>query len=137
MRSGDVYDVFVSYARGDGAGAAELNGWLRSQSVRTFFDRSDLRRGLPWYPALEDATSRCGAVAVLLGEHGIGNTQQYELRRAERQGRPQSRRCPLQEGKHWLCCRQGSTPHVFDVEFTPDPSEVVGCHWISRIVMAG
>src|ERR1700730_5914583 len=40
------FDVFLSYARSDGAAATELNGWLRKQGLRTFFDRSELRPGL-------------------------------------------------------------------------------------------
>ena len=62
MRGCD-YDVFVSYARSDGAAAAELNSWLRDHGLRTFFDRSELRPGLPWVPALEEAINRCRAVA--------------------------------------------------------------------------
>jgi energy-coupling factor transporter ATP-binding protein EcfA2 len=78
MGSGAAYDVFLSYARSDGAAAAELNGWLRAQDLRTFFDRSELHPGLRWIPAIEDAINRSGAVAILVGRHGIGNTQQYE-----------------------------------------------------------
>jgi hypothetical protein len=77
MRGGD-YDVFVSYARSDAAAATELNNWLRGQGLATFFDRSELRPGLPWVPALEEAINRSRAVAILFGKHGIGNTQQYE-----------------------------------------------------------
>ena len=78
MGSGEAYDVFLSYARSDEAAAAELNSWLRDQGLSTFFDRSELRPGLRWVPALEDAIGRSRAVAILIGEHGIGNTQQYE-----------------------------------------------------------
>jgi WD40 repeat protein/energy-coupling factor transporter ATP-binding protein EcfA2 len=78
MASGDAYDVFVSYARSDEAAAAELNGWLCAQGFSTFFDRSALRPGLRWVPALEDAIGRSKAVVILLGKHGIGNSQQYE-----------------------------------------------------------
>jgi hypothetical protein len=78
MGGNDRFDVFLSYARGDGAAAAELNHWLRTQGLRTFFDRSELRPGLRWIPALEDAIDRCDAAAILVGRHGIGNTQQYE-----------------------------------------------------------
>jgi hypothetical protein len=53
--------VFVSYSRSDEAGAAELNNWLRDQGVSTFFDRSELRPGLRWVPALEDAMGRSRA----------------------------------------------------------------------------
>jgi WD40 repeat protein/energy-coupling factor transporter ATP-binding protein EcfA2 len=78
MASGDAYDVFISYARSDGAVAADLNSWLRAQGLSTFFDRSELRPGLRWIPGLEDAIGRSRAVAILVGPHGIGNTQQYE-----------------------------------------------------------
>jgi tetratricopeptide (TPR) repeat protein/energy-coupling factor transporter ATP-binding protein EcfA2 len=78
MGSDDRYDVFVSYARSDEAAAAELNGWLNAEGLRTFFDRSELRPGLRWISALEDAISHSNAVAILVGKHGIGNTQQYE-----------------------------------------------------------
>ena len=78
MESGDLYDVFVSYSRSDEVDAAELNRWLRSQGLTTFFDRSQLRSGLRWIPALEDAINRSHAVAIVFGRHGIGNTQQYE-----------------------------------------------------------
>lgn len=36
MESDGVYDVFVGYSRSDEAAAAELNGWLRAQGLRTF-----------------------------------------------------------------------------------------------------
>jgi energy-coupling factor transporter ATP-binding protein EcfA2 len=78
MGSGDAYDVFLSYAHSDGAAAAELNGWLIAQGLSTFFDRRELRPGLRWVPALEDAIGRSKAAAILVGKHGIGNTQQYE-----------------------------------------------------------
>jgi energy-coupling factor transporter ATP-binding protein EcfA2 len=81
MGSG-AYDVFLSYAHSDGAAAAELNGWLKEQKLSTFFDRSELRPGLPWVPALEEAIGRSKAVAILVGRHGIGNTQQYERQAA-------------------------------------------------------
>jgi TPR repeat protein len=77
MGSGE-YDVFLSYARSDGAAAGELNGWLCAQGLNTFFDRKELRPGLRWVPALEDAIGRAKAVAILVGAHGLGNTQQYE-----------------------------------------------------------
>jgi hypothetical protein len=78
MSDDDRFDVFLSYARGDGPVATELKSWLCAHGVRTFFDRSDLRPGLRWIPALEDAIGRSNAVAILVGRHGIGNTQQYE-----------------------------------------------------------
>jgi hypothetical protein len=78
MPRDDRFDVFLSYAHSDGAAAAELNRWLRAQGFRTFFDQSELCPGLRWIAALEDAIGRSDAVAILVGAHGIGNTQQYE-----------------------------------------------------------
>jgi WD40 repeat protein/energy-coupling factor transporter ATP-binding protein EcfA2 len=78
MASGDAYDVFISYAHSDGGAAGDLNGWLCAHGLSTFFDRSALRPGLRWVPALEEAIGRSKAVAILVGKHGIGNTQQYE-----------------------------------------------------------
>jgi len=72
------YDVFLSYAHMDGALARDLDAWLRAQKLRTFFDRSELSAGLRWVPALEEAIGRSEAVAILVGPHGLGNTQQYE-----------------------------------------------------------
>jgi tetratricopeptide (TPR) repeat protein len=78
MGSVAAYDVFVSYAQSDGAGAAELNHWLRAQGLRTFFDRSELKPGLRWISALEDAIGHSNAVIILVGARGFGNFQQYE-----------------------------------------------------------
>jgi energy-coupling factor transporter ATP-binding protein EcfA2 len=73
-----AYDVFLSYAHSDRAAAAELNGWLAVQGVSTFFDRNKLRPGIPWMTALEEAIATSKAAAILIGPHGLGNTQQYE-----------------------------------------------------------
>ena len=78
MASGDAYDVFLSYARSDGAAAAELNGWLCAQGLRTFFDRSELRRAFGGSRRSKTRSAAPSAVAILVGKHGIGNTQQYE-----------------------------------------------------------
>jgi hypothetical protein len=67
VSSDERFDVFLSYARNDGLAAAELNSWLRDHCFRTFFDRNELRPGLRWISALEDAIGRSDAVAILLG----------------------------------------------------------------------
>jgi hypothetical protein len=73
-----TYNVFLSYAHIDAAPAQELDAWLRSQGLRTFFDRAELRAGLRWIAALEESIGNSGAAAILIGQHGLGNTQQYE-----------------------------------------------------------
>ena len=84
------YDVFLSYARDDAAASQELDAWLTQQGVRTFFDQRDLRPGLRWVVAIEEAIGSSGSIAILIGPHGMGNTQQYEREAAlVRQGREQ------------------------------------------------
>jgi hypothetical protein len=74
----ETYDVFVSYSRADWQHAAEIDSALRAKGLRSFFDRRDLAPGLPWVRALEQAIGTAKAVIVLIGPHGLGNTQQYE-----------------------------------------------------------
>jgi hypothetical protein len=74
----ETYDVFVSYSRVDGRHAAEIDSVLRDKGLRTFFDRRNLAAGLPWVRALERAIGAAKAAIVLIGPHGLGNTQQYE-----------------------------------------------------------
>ncbi len=72
-------DVFISYSRRDIAHARTLDAWLTGQGVSTFFDQTDLGAGQPWAADLERAIAHdTGAVAVLLGPSGLGNTQFYE-----------------------------------------------------------
>ncbi len=76
-------DVFLSYNRADAVHAEALNGWLVGQGVKTFFDRRDLGSGQLWLTDLERAIEHeAQSVAVLVGPHGIGNTQQYEYQLA-------------------------------------------------------
>jgi TIR domain len=74
----ETYDVFVSYSRADGRHAADIDSVLRAKGLKSFFDRRILSPGLPWVRALEDAIGASTAVVVLIGPHGLGNTQQYE-----------------------------------------------------------
>jgi hypothetical protein len=72
------YDVFLSYAHADAAPAKTLDVLLRAHRLRTFFDRRELRAGVRWITALEEAIESSAAVAILIGQYGLGNTQQYE-----------------------------------------------------------
>jgi hypothetical protein len=74
----ETYDVFVSYSRADWRHAAEIDSVLRAKGLKSFFDRRNLAPGLHWVRALEQAIGTAKAVIVLIGPHGLGNTQQYE-----------------------------------------------------------
>jgi len=74
----ESYDVFVSYSRLDSRHAMEIDSILRAKGLKSFFDRRNLSPGLPWVRALEQAICAAKAAIVLIGPHGLGNTQQYE-----------------------------------------------------------
>jgi hypothetical protein len=74
----ESYDVFISYSRLDSRHATELDSILRAKGLKSFFDRRNLAPGLPWVRALEQAIGAAKAAIVLIGPHGLGNTQQYE-----------------------------------------------------------
>src|SRR5262249_59278810 len=71
-------DVFVSYSRADRRLAAEIDSALRARGLTSFFDHSDLAPGLPWLRGLEQTMGAAKAAIVLIGPHGLDNTQQYE-----------------------------------------------------------
>jgi hypothetical protein len=74
----ETYDVFISYSRADGRHASEIDSVLRTNHLKSFFDRRNLDAGLPWVRALEKAIGAAKAAIVLIGPGGFGNTQQYE-----------------------------------------------------------
>src|SRR5215472_16996191 len=74
----EAFDAFVSYARADLRHALDIVSVLRAQGLVPFFDRSNLPPGLPWVRQLEEALNAAKAAIILIGPHGLGNTQQYE-----------------------------------------------------------
>src|SRR5215469_13925786 len=74
----ETFDVFVSYARADGRHAEDIVSVLQARGLAPFFDRRDLSPGLPWVRGLEKALNAAKAAIILIGPHGLGNTQQYE-----------------------------------------------------------
>jgi TIR domain len=74
----EAYDVFVSYARVDWRHAADIDSVLQAKGLTSFFDRHNLSPGLPWVRGLEKALNTTKAAIILIGQRGLGNTQQYE-----------------------------------------------------------
>jgi hypothetical protein len=74
----ETFDVFVSYARADARHAVDIVSVLRARGLTLFFDRYNLPPGLPWVRGLEKALNAAKAAIILIGPHGLGNTQQYE-----------------------------------------------------------
>ena len=87
------FDVFLCYSRADAAEVQRLKDVLKTRGIKTFLDRDDLRPGLPWPMALEEALRTSGAVAVFVGRE-LGAWQKREIafalvrqEREEREGR--------------------------------------------------
>jgi hypothetical protein len=74
----DTLDVFVSCARTDWRHAADIVAGLKARGFTFFFNRRDLPPGMPWVRELEKALNAAKATIILIGPHGLGNTQQYE-----------------------------------------------------------
>src|SRR5688572_5954960 len=74
-----VDEWFLSYASGDRAVVREIHQSLTAGGIRTFFDRVNLRPGLPWFDEIEEALLRAAGTLVFLGPSGLGTIQKREL----------------------------------------------------------
>src|SRR5512132_1657056 len=88
-------DVFLSYSRIDAPAVRRIQAYLKQAGLATFLDRDQLPAGQPWLSALEQAITRCAAIAVLVGPTGLGTWQKREVQlaldqqaEAERTGHP-------------------------------------------------
>jgi tetratricopeptide (TPR) repeat protein len=72
-------ELFLSYNNGDREMADRFRQALISVNVSTFFDRTDLTPGQPWFDELETALRRVRGVAVLVGREGLGTIQKREM----------------------------------------------------------
>src|SRR6478736_81593 len=67
---GDVYDVFVSYAREDRACAERLAEALAACGLRVWWDR-DIDVGADFAALIETRLQSCRSVIVLWSEHSV------------------------------------------------------------------
>ncbi len=71
--------VFISYNSRDAALAAPVVAALQARGIRVWIDQEQLLPGRAWLPAVEQAITGCGAVAVLLGPNGLGPVHSEEM----------------------------------------------------------
>jgi hypothetical protein len=74
------FDVFLSYNSKDRSAVVDLANKLRAQGLNVWLDVCELRPGHPWQEALEEIIKKCSAVAVLVGDSGIGPWENMEMR---------------------------------------------------------
>src|SRR5689334_7143089 len=73
-----VGKVFLSYNSADRLAVEAIRRLIEAHGISTFFDREDLRVGLPWPHALEEALQAASAVAVFIGRE-LGGWQKREI----------------------------------------------------------
>lgn len=74
------FDVFLSHSSQDKPVVEEIGEWLRSRGLRVWLDKWELRPGFPWQEGLEEGVRSSRAVAVFVGEGGLGAWQEPEMR---------------------------------------------------------
>ena len=89
----DEFDVFLCHNTIDKPAARELGEALKARGIRPWLDEWALRPGLPWFEAIQGQLSRIKAAAVLVGTHGEGPWQAFEVQALLQQF--VRRRCPV------------------------------------------
>jgi hypothetical protein len=74
------FDVFLCHNTKDKATVRKINSWLKRKGVRTWLDEEQLIPGCVWQEQLELDVPKIRAVAVFVGESGIGPWQSVEMR---------------------------------------------------------
>jgi energy-coupling factor transporter ATP-binding protein EcfA2 len=92
---GGQRDLFLSYNSSDRNEVVKVQQLLSLRNISTFYDRTDLTPGQPWFDELETALGQVRGVAVFIGKEGLGTIQKREMQfalarqgREEKEGRP-------------------------------------------------
>lgn len=79
-RMNKSFDLFLSHNSKDKPAVRKLAKRLEKYGLRSWLDEKDLRPGLPFQEALEEAMRTTRAAAVCVGGHGLGPWQRPEVR---------------------------------------------------------
>lgn len=74
------FDVFLSHNSRDKPLVEQIGERLRARGLRVWLDKWELRPGFPWQEGLEEAIQASRAVAVFVGNAGLGSWQEPEMR---------------------------------------------------------
>lgn len=80
MKEINEYDVFLSYNSQDKQAVEHIARLLKTNGVRIWFDRWNLRPGSRWQEELENIIETCKTAAVFVGPNGIGPWENIEMR---------------------------------------------------------
>jgi hypothetical protein len=75
----DEFDVFLSHNSRDKPEVEKIGARLRTEELRVWLDKWELRPGFPWQEGLEQGVRTSRAVAVFVGAEGLGAWEQPEV----------------------------------------------------------
>jgi hypothetical protein len=75
----ETFDVFLSHNSRDKPTVERIGDRLKERGLRVWFDKWELRPGSRWQRGLAKAIASSGAVAVLIGEQGLGPWAKLEM----------------------------------------------------------
>jgi hypothetical protein len=87
------FDVFLSHNSQEKPYVEEIATWLRTQNMRVWYDKWELRPGMPWQQELEQGILNSIAVIICIGKSGLGTWHEPEMRAAI--GESMKRKCPV------------------------------------------
>ena len=73
------FDVFLCHNANNKQAVYEIADQLRERGLKPWLDVEQLRPGFPWQRVLEDQIEKIRAVAVFVGEDGIGPWQDLDI----------------------------------------------------------
>lgn len=74
----EVFDVFLCHNSEDKPAILAIADRLKARGLKPWIDQEQLRPGLPWQRALEEAITRVKSAVVFVGKNGLGPWQQVE-----------------------------------------------------------
>jgi len=75
----DTFDVFLSHNSKDKPAVRQIAEALKARGLQVWLDEWELIPGRPWIPELEKIIETARAVAVCVGENGLGPWEQPEM----------------------------------------------------------
>ena len=76
----ETFDVFLSHNSRDKPTVERIGDCLKARGLRVWLDKWELRPGLPWQDEIEKGIDASSAVAVVIGEDGLGPWEAPEMR---------------------------------------------------------
>ncbi len=73
------FDAFLSHNSDDKPAVIQFANELKKLGFNPWLDAWHLVAGEPWLPAIDRALRECGACAVIVGPHGLGNVHEDEM----------------------------------------------------------